>query len=93
MRADLRNYLDGDSLSDTHYAFGQTTLINNKSRVVKGGSWEDMPYWLSPGARRYMQQDMDANTVGFRCAMDRVGSQQGAGLKTGNYFRTPRAKR
>jgi hypothetical protein len=40
-----------------------------------------------------MQQDMASNTVGFRCAMNRVGSQQGNGFKTGNYFRTPRAKR
>lgn len=93
MYPDLRNYMDGDSLSNTTYAFGETTLINDKSRVIKGGSWEDMPYWLSPGTRRYMQQDMDANTVGFRCAMDRVGSQQGNGFKTGNFFRTPRAKR
>lgn len=93
MHADLRDYMDGDSLSGVTYAFGQTTLINDKSRVIKGGSWNDRPYWLSPGARRYMQQDMASNTVGFRCAMNRVGSQGGNGFKTGNYFRTPRAKR
>ncbi len=93
MRADLRNYLDGDSASNVTYAFGVSTLVNDSSRVIKGGSWNDMPYWLSPGARRFMQQDRASNTVGFRCAMDRVGSQQGNGFKTGNYFRTPRAKR
>jgi len=27
-----------------------------ESRIIKGGSWNDMPYWLSPGARRYMEQ-------------------------------------
>lgn len=93
MHADVRDYLDGDSLSGATYAYGETTLINDKSRVIKGGSWNDRPYWLSPGARRFMQQDMASNTVGFRCAMDRVGSQEGNNFKTGNYFRMPRARR
>ncbi len=92
-RADERNYLDGDSTSEVTYGYGTTSLVNNKSRVIKGGSWNDRPYWLSPGARRYMQQDMASNTVGFRCAMDRVGSQEGNGFKTGNYFRRPKQKR
>ncbi|MHB1921404.1 MAG: SUMF1/EgtB/PvdO family nonheme iron enzyme [Chitinophagaceae bacterium] len=92
-RADERDYLDGDSLSDDSYGYGVTSLVNNHTRVIKGGSWNDRPYWLSPGARRYMQQDMSSNTVGFRCAMDRVGSQEGNNFKTGNYFRKQRQKR
>jgi len=43
------NFLDGDSLSGASYGYGLTTLISDSSRVVKGGSWNDMPYWLSPG--------------------------------------------
>jgi len=93
MRADLRGYLDGDSASHSSYAFGKTTLINDESRVIKGGSWADMPYWLSPGTRRFMQQNRSSNTVGFRDAMDRLGSPNGNGRKTGNHFRVPRAKR
>ncbi|MCL6523965.1 MAG: SUMF1/EgtB/PvdO family nonheme iron enzyme [Thermoflavifilum sp.] len=92
-RADVRNYDDGDSLSGASYQYGITSLINNQTRVIKGGSWNDLPYWLSPGTRRYMQQTMATNTVGFRCAMDRVGSQEGNGFRTGNYFRQPRQKR
>ncbi len=92
-RADERDYLDGDSLSGATYGYGVTSLINDKSRVIKGGSWNDLPYWLSPGTRRFMQQDMASNTVGFRCAMDRVGSQEGNNFKTGNYFRSQRQKR
>jgi gliding motility-associated lipoprotein GldJ len=91
--ADVRNYLDGDSLSGVSYGYGITSLINNQTRVIKGGSWDDLPYWLSPGTRRYMQQDQSSMTVGFRCAMDRVGSQAGNGFKTGNYFRSQRQKR
>jgi gliding motility-associated lipoprotein GldJ len=56
------------------YEYGVTTLINDKSRVIKGGSWKDGPYYLSPGVRRYMDEDQASATVGFRCAMSRVGS-------------------
>ena len=56
------------------YDYGVTTLINNKSRVIKGGSWADPPYYLSPGTRRYMNEDSASSTVGFRCAMIRVGN-------------------
>lgn len=55
------------------YQYGVTTLINDKSRVIKGGSWADGPYYLSPGTRRYMDEDSASATVGFRCAMTRVG--------------------
>jgi len=51
------------------------TLVGDRSRVYKGGSWKDRPYWLSPGTRRYLDQDLSANDIGFRCAMTRVGTQ------------------
>src|SRR5436190_22715096 len=34
-----------------------TTLISDKSRVYKGGSWNDRAYWLTPSARRYLEED------------------------------------
>jgi len=34
-----------------------TSLINDESRVYKGGSWRDGPYWLIPGTRRFMDQN------------------------------------
>ncbi|QHS62079.1 SUMF1/EgtB/PvdO family nonheme iron enzyme [Chitinophaga agri] len=92
-KGDVINYLDGDSLSNVEYGYGVTSLINDKSHVVKGGSWNDRAYWLSPGARRYMQEDMATNTVGFRCAMDRVGSPEGNKFKTGQLFKKQRQKR
>ena len=51
-----------------------TTLISDESRVFKGGSWADGPYYLSPGTRRYLNQNQSASTIGFRCAMNKVGS-------------------
>jgi formylglycine-generating enzyme required for sulfatase activity len=53
------------------------TQISNTTRVYKGGSWKDRSYWLSPSTRRYMEQTKCANDIGFRCAMDRVGSDKG----------------
>jgi gliding motility-associated lipoprotein GldJ len=67
--ADAINALDGDDANNASYESGSTTLISNKSRVYKGGSWKDRPYWLNPGTRRYMDQDKSNNNIGFRCAM------------------------
>ncbi len=50
------------------------SLISDRSRVYKGGSWADVAYWLSPGTRRYLDQDSATATIGFRCAMIRAGT-------------------
>ena len=54
-----------------------TTLISDKSRVYKGGSWKDRAYWLVASNRRYLDEDKSTDAIGFRCAMDRVGSPTG----------------
>ncbi|MCB0673048.1 MAG: SUMF1/EgtB/PvdO family nonheme iron enzyme [Lewinellaceae bacterium] len=74
--ADAKNYDDDDD-DFVYYEFGVHSLVNDESRVYKGGSWADRAYWLSPGTRRYKQQDQADRTIGFRCAMDRVGNQAG----------------
>jgi gliding motility-associated lipoprotein GldJ len=96
-KGNVINYLDGDSLtvgvsydSTIGRGYGQTTLISDKSRVIKGGSWNDRPYWLSPGTRRFLEEDQASSTVGFRCAMDRVGSPEGNGRKTGIQYKQRR---
>jgi sulfatase modifying factor 1 len=89
-RGNVINYLDGDSLSQASYGYGQTTLISDHSRVYKGGSWNDRPYWLSPGTRRFLEEDHSLSTLGFRCAMDRMGSPEGNKRKTGNFFKSRR---
>ncbi|MEL6675910.1 MAG: SUMF1/EgtB/PvdO family nonheme iron enzyme [Bacteroidota bacterium] len=43
-------------------------------KVYRGGSWYDVAYYLSPGARRFFNADSSSATIGFRCAMVRVGS-------------------
>lgn len=87
-KADNINYEDGDFKSNIStdwlndpgknttndmYEYGVTSLITDKSRVVKGGSWKDGPYFLSPGTRRFLDEKTSTNWVGFRCSMVRVG--------------------
>ena len=92
-KANNVNYLDGDystTYDDTKwdawkendgskemYDYSNTSMINDKARVYKGGSWKDGAYWLSPGTRRYLDERQSTSTIGFRCAMTRVGSPIG----------------
>jgi formylglycine-generating enzyme required for sulfatase activity len=86
--ADNIDYKDGDFQSSIYYGddgfkqegnrmygYGKTSLINNQSRVYKGGGWNDRSYYLSPGTRRFLDENKSSAAIGFRCAMDRMGSQ------------------
>jgi formylglycine-generating enzyme required for sulfatase activity len=85
-KGDARNYMDGDD-ENVAYEYGKYTLINDKSRVIKGGSWADRLYWLSPGTRKFKDQDKADRTIGFRCAMTRVGGPSGNDDVGGNMFK------
>ena len=52
----------------------RTTLIGDKTRVYKGGSWKDREFWLDPAQRRFLPQYMATDFIGFRCALDKVGN-------------------
>jgi len=56
--------------------YGTTTLVNDHSKVYKGGSWNDFAYWLNPASRRFMNEDDASASVGFRCAMTLVGAPE-----------------
>ncbi len=64
-------YLDEESGYD---AAGFNSLVSDRVRVYKGGSWADVAYWMSPGTRRYLEEDSSTSTIGFRCAMIRAGT-------------------
>ncbi|CAN5430195.1 gliding motility lipoprotein GldJ [soil metagenome] len=90
--SDNISFGDGDGLSSVYYLdpsgvtpnklmyeFGITSLVNDKAHVYKGGSWRDRAYWMVPGTRRFLDQNQATDYIGFRCAMDRVGSPVGLG--------------
>jgi formylglycine-generating enzyme required for sulfatase activity len=90
-KADYINYRDGDLTSSISYAnaeegdgdknrmyeWGKYTLINDRARVYKGGNWRDRAYYTIPGTRRFLDERRSMSTLGFRCAMDRLGSPTG----------------
>lgn len=56
-------------------SFGNASpRISDHSRIYKGGSWKDRPYWLSPGTVRFMDERKATNDIGFRCAMTHLGA-------------------
>lgn len=79
--ADFDKYANPDKMSEkddeAQYDYGKASLVNNKARIFKGGSWNDRAYWLTPGSRRYLDEEKSTADIGFRCAMVRLGSPDG----------------
>ncbi|HEY2581269.1 MAG TPA: SUMF1/EgtB/PvdO family nonheme iron enzyme, partial [Mucilaginibacter sp.] len=69
---DVRGY--GDTTNTSLY--GVTSLVSDHSKVYKGGSWNDLAFWLNPATRRFMNEDDASAEVGFRCAMTLVGAPE-----------------
>jgi formylglycine-generating enzyme required for sulfatase activity len=79
--------------SSEMYDYGGSSLITDRTRVYKGGAWEDRAYWLNPGTRRFLDQSQSSDAIGFRCAMDRVGdpkSQLGENQRKGTDYNKKR---
>ena len=85
--------LEGGNLKPSDRTSWPTTLISDKSRVYKGGSWKDRAYWLVGANRRYLDEDQSLSTIGFRCAMERVGSPTGLNGKSRNKKQRKEEKR
>jgi len=77
-KADNRGYADEMSYNNGSqmYDYGNATLVNDNTRVFKGGSWNDRAFFNSPGVRRYLDETQGLSTLGFRCAMVRVGGKK-----------------
>ena len=72
------DYMDGaDKGSKKMYEYTVSSMVDDKARVYKGGSWKDRAYWNVAGTRRYLDEKQSTDFLGFRCAMTRVGSPVG----------------
>lgn len=47
--------------------------ISMKRKVIRGGSWKDIGYYLQTGTRTYEYQDTAKSYIGFRCVMSFLG--------------------
>jgi gliding motility-associated lipoprotein GldK len=45
-------------------------------KVVRGGSWKDISYYLETGTRNFEYQDSARAFIGFRCAMIMLGDNE-----------------
>ena len=55
-----------------HYAHNNDT-DKLKRKVVKGGSWKDISYFMQCGVRTFEYQDMGRSYIGFRCVRSHIG--------------------
>ena len=46
---------------------------SQKRKVVRGGSWKDINYFIQCGTRSYEYQDTAKSFIGFRCVMTYLG--------------------
>jgi len=47
-----------------------------KRKVIRGGSWKDVAYYLECGTRSYEYQDTSKSYVGFRCVRSYLGNSK-----------------
>jgi gliding motility-associated lipoprotein GldK len=49
--------------------------ISNKRKVVRGGSWKDVAYYLQVSTRTFEYSDSARSFIGFRTVQDFMGTQ------------------
>jgi formylglycine-generating enzyme len=59
---------------DYKYIALPTDPPSMKRKVIRGGSWKDIAYYLQVGTRSYEYQDTAKSHIGFRCVRDYIGS-------------------
>ncbi len=59
-----------DMNPDVRYNAQKTDPPRMKRKVVRGGSWKDVGYFLQTSTRTYEYQDTAKSYIGFRCVVD-----------------------
>jgi len=63
-----------DMMPNYTYNTREDDPIVKKRKVVRGGSWKDIAYFLQCGTRTYEYQDSTHSYIGFRCVRSYVGT-------------------
>jgi formylglycine-generating enzyme len=58
---------------DYRYDAKENDPIAKKRKVIRGGSWKDIAYYLQTGTRAYEYQDTTKSYIGFRCVLTFLG--------------------
>ena len=59
-----------DMNPDIRYNAKDSDKPRDKRKVLRGGSWKDVGYFLRTGTRAYEYQDTSKSYIGFRCVID-----------------------
>lgn len=59
-----------DMNPDIRYNAKDSDPPRMKRKVIRGGSWKDVGYFLQTGTRAYEYQDTTKSYIGFRCVID-----------------------
>jgi gliding motility-associated lipoprotein GldK len=62
-----------DMNPDIRYDAEETDAPTMKRKVIRGGSWKDISYYIQTGSRHWEYQDTTKCYVGFRCVMPFLG--------------------
>lgn len=62
-----------DMNADYHYDVKEGDDPVLRRKVIRGGSWKDVSYYIQNGTRTYEYQDTAKCYIGFRCAVDFLG--------------------
>ncbi len=65
---------------DYQYDADENDLPVKKRKVIRGGSWKDVGYYLQTGVRSYEYQDTAKSFIGFRNVMTYLGRAKGDAL-------------
>ena len=57
--------------------------LKNKRKVIRGGSWKDVAYFLQVSTRDYEYADSARSYIGFRTVQDYMGTQTTGNRRTG----------
>tara|TARA_B100000131_G_scaffold191057_1_gene183690 strand:+ start:674 stop:1981 length:1308 start_codon:yes stop_codon:yes gene_type:complete len=62
-----------DMNNDYHYNASEEDHEVLKRKVIRGGSWKDISYFVQNSTRTYEYQDTAKSYIGFRCVIDFMG--------------------
>ena len=62
-----------DMNSDNSYMSSESDQDVLKRKVVRGGSWKDISYFIQNSTRTYEYDEVSTSYIGFRCVMDFLG--------------------
>ena len=62
-----------DMNPDNSYISEESDQDVLKRKVVRGGSWKDISYFIQTSTRAYEYDDVSTSYIGFRCVIDFVG--------------------